>query len=155
MLQVTPISQRDPRWSKQLLGFSKTRTIGSDGCVLVSLCVLINYIQGTKLTPPEVNAKLKKANAFWGALMVWQNVPEAFPSLKFIARSRKYFNPTVWSYINVRKTPVLVEGDGKSIGGFIHWVLFVGGQKAMDPWSGKFVSTKTYPPRGYALYQRK
>ena len=43
-MSFTPnyLSQRDPRWKDEELGFDDTATIGTDGCSLTCLAMLVN-----------------------------------------------------------------------------------------------------------------
>ena len=50
------LSQRDPRWKGQTLGFDPTITIGTDGCALTSLAMLVNGF-GFSETPATLNQK--------------------------------------------------------------------------------------------------
>ena len=162
-MTIQPLSQRDKRWTKVLLGFSKY-TLGSHGCTLTALCMLINYIYSATYTPDQINSILKelgeyhptknKYGAFQGALLVWSNVYRKFPKLKHIKRAFNYSNIEVALYVYVYKLPVLVEVNASSIGAPRHWVLFIGGGKMNDPWTGKEEKTSKYPLTGYSLYQK-
>lgn len=66
----TPYSQRDPRWKNIKLGFGKY-TIGSDGCFLTCLSMMVNK------TPDVVNEILKKAGAFSGSLIISDKAAKA------------------------------------------------------------------------------
>jgi len=59
-MSFTPnyISQRDPRWVNEKLGFDSTVTIGTDGCTLTCLTMLVNGY-GFSETPSTMNRKLK------------------------------------------------------------------------------------------------
>jgi hypothetical protein len=116
--------------------------------------MLLNYVEGANHTPDVVNQKLKAYKAFYGALLVWERVQVAYPSLKWIRRSHSYSNLAVSSSVYLKKIPVMVEVSGRPIGGLTHWVLYVGSQKCVDPWVGKIVSTSVYPAKGYALYEK-
>lgn len=163
-MTIKPISQRDPKWKAEKLGFSNL-TIGGYGCTLTSLTCLLNYVYGASYTPNQVNNKLKELGqynprtnpkgAFLGALLVWANVPLAYPKLKFIKRGYNYSNVEVAWNIYVKGMPVMVEVNAASIGAVKHWVLFVGGQKMIDPWTGTTESTSKYPLTGYSIYHRK
>lgn len=160
MLNVTPLSQRDPRWKDKKLGFS-TYPIGQKGCTLTCITMLVNFVDGTSLGVDEVNDKLRAVEAFamdsykQKSLIIWYKVPLAFPSLKWILREYNYNNTKVAWYVYVHKIPVCVEVNAWSIGAPKHWVLFLGNQKMADPWTGTIVATTKYPLTGDALYQRK
>lgn len=139
---MIPLSQRDPRWRNIPLGFSSTTTIGSHGCTITCIAMIL----GT--TPDVVNERLKAVNGYANTnLVIWAKLEEAFPGIKI---------KRVWSYDNedVKKNVpnVLVEVDGQPIGGHRHWVVFVGNQKMIDPWDGKEKSTASYPhPQSYCV----
>jgi hypothetical protein len=158
------LSQRDPRWAKKTLGFTRT-TIGNFGCTLVALTSWLNRTFGLSMTPDQVNQRLKDNKAYSdgvtigkGNLIVWARVPGAFPDVmtrfKFVERGYNYSNVKVAWQIYVKNNPVLVEVNGAKIGAPRHWVLFIGGQKAMDPWTGKIISTSYYPATGYAIFSK-
>jgi len=157
------LSQRDPRWARKTLGFTRT-TIGQYGCTLVALTCLLNRLLDMRATPDMVNEKLKEVKAFSdgktigkGNLLVWARVPLAFPQLshpKSGGRVRSYNNLVVSTYVYLKRTPVMVEVNADSIGAPRHWVLYIGGRECVDPWVGKVVKTNKYPAVGYALFNR-
>jgi hypothetical protein len=153
MLNVKPLCQRDVRWANKKLGFSDLK-IGTYGCTLTSLTMLINYISDKDLTPDVVNNELKKVNAFVGALVYWVKVPLAFPELKFVYRYYNYNNLIVSKYVYIDKIPVVVQVNAARIGNAAHWVIFVGDRNMIDPWDGKVKSTSTYPLTGFTIYTR-
>lgn len=159
---VKPLSQRDPRWANKKLGFSNY-TIGSHGCTITSLTMLLNYL-GYAETPDTVNNTLKTLGnydrlknpkgAFQNALLVWANIQRVYPKLKFVWRGLNYDNVKVAWYVYVKSLPVMVEVNAAKIGAPRHWVLFKGGRIANDPWTGKEIATNYYPLTGYGLYDR-
>lgn len=153
-MEIVPLSQRDPRWKNKTLGFSTTK-IGSYGCTLTALTMLINYIQKTSLTPDKVNEALKAVNAFTGNLIVWGRVPLAYPALKFVKRVYNYNNLEVSLYVYVYGYPVMVEVNAAEIGAAKHWVLYKGNRKMVDPWTGQEEATSKYKnATGYSLFQK-
>lgn len=162
-LSILPLSQRDPRWAKKLLGFSKN-TIHSYGCTLTCFSMLLGYIYGFTNEPDLINTRLKssgnyhpinnKHGAFLNAYLVWANIPRLFSKIKFVKRGWNYNNTEVSYYIYIKKLPVLVEVNAAKIGAAKHWVLAIGGGKIVDPWDGKVKSIYTYPLTGYALFDR-
>lgn len=48
----------------------------------------------------------------------------------------------------------LVEVDGAPIGGYRHWVLYIGNQLMIDPWDGKEKATSSYKATGYSLIDK-
>ncbi len=152
-MTIKPLSQRDPRWSKKTLGFSKL-LIGGYGCTITSLAMLLSRVENREVRVDEVNDKLKSVKAFQGALLLWSRVPLAFPSIKFVKRAYNYSNMDVAFNIYVKGVPVMVEVNGAKIGAPRHWVLFKGGGKANDPWLGKEISTSYYPLTGYSIFKK-
>jgi hypothetical protein len=97
---------------------------------------------------------LKSVNGFVGALVLWNRIPVAFNKLKWIKRVYSYNNLETSLYVYAKRMPVLVEVNAARIGASRHWVLFLGSQKAMDPWTGTIIPTSTYPPTGEAFIQK-
>jgi hypothetical protein len=66
--------QKDKRWAPDQLGPS-TCTLGSHGCLVTSVAMACSNL-GVKLTPRELNERLKKADGFlpqgW---VVWNAIP--------------------------------------------------------------------------------
>jgi hypothetical protein len=58
-----PLSQRDPHWKDEKLGFDDTITISTDGCTLTCLTMLINGY-GFNETPSSMNKKLHAAYSY-------------------------------------------------------------------------------------------
>lgn len=153
MIVAPLLTQRDSRWANKTLGFSNLK-IGPYGCTLTCLTALLSVVYGRPYRVDEVNDALKKVNGFSGALLLWSNVPKAFPKLRWIKRGYNYNNMEVAFNIYVRNIPVMVEVNGAKIGASKHWVLFLGDGKALDPWTGRLIATNYYPLTGYGLYNR-
>jgi len=145
MISTRVYSQRDIRWSWQKFGFGGGRFY-SYGCTVTALTSLL-FVAGYDLTPPQVAEKLRAKKTFSGDLLIWSRIQLAFPKVKFIWRGYKYENAKVKEMIE-KKTPVLVE---VLLSGHRHWVLFIGDQKMIDPWTGRVESTSKYPLIGYSL----
>ena len=152
MINVPIYAQRDTRWGNNKLGFSNY-LLKDKGCLVTALASFVSSVYQQNITPDLTNNKLKAAGAFSGGLLYWSKVPTAFPKFKWVKRVRGYNNAEVSTYVYTKKIPVLVEVNAWSIGAPIHWVLFLGDRKMMDPWAGSIQSTAKYPPTGYALYQ--
>ena len=78
MFKTQNLYQNDEKWKNVKLGNS-SETIGSWGCLLTSVTMILNAI-GYNETPETVNEKMKKAGGFQGALFmpsflpyVWSN----------------------------------------------------------------------------------
>lgn len=152
-MTVIQYNQRDSRWRYEKLGYS-TKSIGGYGCTLTCLASMISYVYGREINPSEVNKKLKEVGGFYGALVVWSKVGIAFPKVSWIKRGYNYSNVDVAFNVYVRGVPTPVEVNGAKIGAYRHWILFIGGGKALDPWTGQIISTSYYPLTGYSLFKR-
>ncbi len=147
------LSQRDPQWSNQRLGWGSTNTstIGSHGCTISSLASLLNT------TPDIVNKKLIEVKGYASSkttpntfnLLWWTKIKEAFPQVKEVIRYYDYNNDIAIVEIE-QNGGILVEVDGSRIGASRHWVLYIGNGQMMDPWFGTVKSTSYYKPVGMA-----
>ena len=147
---MTLYSQRDTRWKDEKLGYGST-TIGNFGCTISALSQLL-LINGYSETPSTVNAKLKANAGFVGTnqnLLVWTAIEKAFKA-KHLKRAYSYNNTEVADAIS-KYGGCLVEVDGSRIGAPTHWVLYIGNQKMIDPWTGTEQATSYYPPKGYSI----
>ena len=143
-------SQRDAKWKNTKLGYGST-TIGRFGCTITALAQLL-LLNGYNETPATVNEKLKANKGFVGDnknLIVWEAIVKAFKA-KHLKRGYSYNNAEVLDAIKKYKG-CLIEVDGAKIGAPKHWVLYIGNGKALDPWTGKEISTSYYPPIGYSV----
>ncbi|HLO32032.1 MAG TPA: C39 family peptidase [Anaerolineales bacterium] len=68
MFKTQNLYQNDEKWKNTRLGNS-SETIGSWGCLLTSVTMMLNGI-GYNETPESVNDKMKKAGGFQGALFI-------------------------------------------------------------------------------------
>lgn len=73
MFVTKNLYQNDEAWKKTALGNS-SETIGSWGCLLTSVTMLLNGI-GYNETPESVNKKMKAAGGFQGALFIPSMLP--------------------------------------------------------------------------------
>lgn len=148
-MAIQTLSQRDPRWKDEKLGFSTTTTIGSHGCTITSIAMLAG------LTPSEVNLRLKAVNGFANTnLVIWTKIKEAIPWLDFEWRGYVYDNARIADSISkYGGCLVEVDFDGKiSSPNDRHWVLYTGNQKMFDPWTGVEKSTSYYPiTKGFSV----
>lgn len=129
------------------MGFGAT-TIGNFGCLITGVGMLVGR------TPAQVNEDIKRVNGFVGRnrnLLVWVSLNRAYPNRVFFhSRNFSYNN---WQVLRILRSNegCLVEVNGARIGGTRHWVVFIGGQRLIDPWDGKNKPTNHYLPlRGYA-----
>lgn len=144
MFITQPLSQRDPRWKRIPLGFSRL-TIGSDGCTLVCLAMIANGF-GYSETPATLNDKLRalgRKRGFIGPRMVWAGLPRALPQIKLSTYVPRRAGPMDMSVVDdalARNKPVLVEVDLSPAPGFQnHWILIVAKRGddyiIHDPWT--------------------
>lgn len=151
---MTPLNQRDPRWSRIALGTSNT-TIGSHGCTITCIAMLAGTTPDVvnkrfKALPKDKNGNTGFAN---GNLVVWTRIREAFPDLEFRWRSYTYNNDVIKTNV---PTMVEVDFDGSPRSNDSHWVVFIGNKQLLDPWYGKQRPTSSYPIlKGYALVKKK
>jgi len=148
---MTLFSQRDSKWSNKFLGDSSTSTIGRYGCTLTCIAMATD-------TPPDVaNDRLKAVQGFQNDLIYWPRVPLAFPELQFAARSQAYDNDTVKESIQRNGFSLVeVDFDGKIDSPLdMHWVVYTGNQRMLDPWTGVEKATSYYPlVKGYAVFNK-
>ncbi|CAG1010338.1 hypothetical protein ANAEL_03936 [Anaerolineales bacterium] len=81
MFVTKNLYQNDETWKNTPLGHSK-ETIGSWGCLLTSVTMLLNGI-GYNETPVTVNEKMKKAGGFQGALFIPSVLPYVWPNCAY------------------------------------------------------------------------
>jgi hypothetical protein len=77
------LSQNDPRWQNQKLGFHATETIGQQGCALTCLSMMATGY-GYSITPDKLNEKLidlGPGNGYVSSLMVWAGMTRLYPKI--------------------------------------------------------------------------
>jgi SH3-like domain-containing protein len=139
-----PLSQRDPGWINEKLGFDDSVTIGTDGCALTCLTMLVNGV-GFNETPSSMNRKLKDMGTgigFLGSLIVWPGLTRAFPKIIFRRIIVCRDQPAPLDEINASLDsgqPLVIELDRSPSAGLQnHWVVLYGRQGEdylmLDPW---------------------
>ena len=136
-LSVAPvIGQQDPSWSGIPLGTSLTDTIGSSGCVISSIAMLLGYY-GVRTNPAQINSWLT-ANAGYvgGDTFVWNEVAS-------LSSGRVSFDGWYGADLDIVNgqlsigQPVIAE---VSLNGNQHFLLLTGfsptGYWMNDPWFG-------------------
>lgn len=136
---MTTLSQRDTRWASVKLGFSSTSTIGNYGCLITCFSMIAG------LNPDDLNAKLKAVDGFTNDLVIWSKVKEAIPF--DFSPTQAYDNEAVKAQIEKNGFCIVrVDYDGKiSTPSDTHFVLYIGDQQMIDPWTGVQKSTGWYP----------
>jgi hypothetical protein len=139
------LSQRDPRWIDEKLGFDDIVTIGTDGAALVCLTMLVNGY-GFYETPSSMNCKLKDLGSgigFLGSLIVWPGLTRAFPKINFRRIIVCRDQPAPMDEINASldaSQPLMIEiNRSPSPGLQNHWVVLYArldnDYLMLDPWS--------------------
>lgn len=82
MFVTKNLYQNDEAWKKTFLGNSNQETIGSWGCLLTSVTMMLNGI-GYNETPVTANEKFRKAGGFNGALFMPPYLPYAWPNCAY------------------------------------------------------------------------
>jgi hypothetical protein len=149
MNPITQLSQRDTRWKLTKLGYGDV-TIGNYGCLITALTCLARLDDVSK-----VNDILKANNGFVnengnpekGTYLVW-NAVSKIPNLTFKYRYYSYDNDKVKAIIE-QNGACIVEVDGTPIGGYKHWLLYIGNKQLLDPWDGQIKSTTSYTPLSF------
>jgi hypothetical protein len=138
------ISQRDPRWINEKLGFDGSVTIGTDGCALACLTMLVNGYDFDE-TPSSMNRKLKDMGSgigFLGSLIVWPGLTRAFPKVIFNRILVCRDSPAPMDEINASLAsgqPLVIELDRSPAAGLQnHWVILYAHNGddylILDPW---------------------
>ncbi|MCB1278836.1 hypothetical protein [Prosthecobacter sp.] len=125
--------QKDKRWAEDQLG-SSTGTLGSHGCLVSSVAMACSNL-GVKLTPKELNERLKKADGFlpqgW---VVWNALPKVTEG-RLAADYHPHSSHAVMDAALERGAYPVVKYF--LLGGIQHWCVIVGkeGQEylARDP----------------------
>jgi len=150
------LSQRDPRWKSIVLGKSNTK-IGGYGCTITCVAMLAG------LTPDVVNARLNEVGGYAAPdnaptqknLINWYKVNAAIPELQFQSRVRSMDYDAVNGAVNnFGACLVEVDFDGAR-GNLRHWVLWVGGGRMYDPWTGTEEDLGKYEPIGFAIIAKE
>lgn len=142
---MQPLSQRDPKWGSQKLGYGNT-TIHDYGCTITALAMLL------ETTPNVVNDKLKVVGGFTGPnqnLLIWSKIKDAFPNAEFEWREYNYEDEA--DNIKVKDAIekyggclVEVDFDNTPRTDNRHWVLLIGNKRLLDPWTGTERPTSDY-----------
>ncbi len=138
------LSQQDPQWKNEQLGFDNSITIGTDGCALTSLTMLVNGF-GFGETPSTMNQKFKDMGSgvgYMGGLIVWGALTRAFPKIAYQRIILCADQPAPLTDINDSLDsgqPVIVQLDRSPAPGLqSHWVVLYARQGEdylmLDPW---------------------
>lgn len=141
MLDVRPLSQMDPRWKDQALGFDTT-TIGKYGCLMTCMTMVANFF-GFQETPETVNKKMQAAGGYQGALIIPALLPKALPGMVYRDFLQCRDQPAPLAEIDAslaQGKPVIVEVDYAPNPGLQnHWIVLYGKQ------DGDYLIRDPYP----------
>jgi hypothetical protein len=162
-MSFTPkyLSQRDPRWINEKLGFDDTVTIGTDGSALVCLSMLVNGY-GYSETPSSMNSKLKDMGSgigFLGSLIVWPGLSRAFPRINFhriiVCRSQPAPLDEIHASLDAGQALLVEIDQSPSPGLQNHWVVLYARDGddylMLDPWPQPPDNAPTSLVRRYGL----
>ena len=125
MFVTKNLYQNDEAWKNTPLGYSK-ETIGSWGCLLTSVTMMLNGI-GYDETPVTVNEKMKKTGGFQGALFIPSVLPYVWPNCAYQDMQPCETSPAPVALIDAAVAagkPVILQVDwNKQKGIQTHFVL--------------------------------
>ena len=125
MFKTQNLYQNDEKWKSTKLGNSN-ETIGSWGCLLTSVTMMLNGI-GYNETPETVNEKMKKAGGFQGALFIPGYLPYIWPNAAYRDMQPCENSPAPIAQIDAAVAtgkPVILQVDwNKQAGIQTHFVL--------------------------------
>ena len=128
MFKADNLYQNDPAWKDVKLGLQDKETIGSWGCLLTSITMMINGF-GFNETPVTVNNKMKVGGGFQGALIFPSFVGRFFPGVIFRGFDPCETSPAPLARIDnalAQNLPVIVQVDWNPQPGIqTHYVLLV------------------------------
>ena len=141
MFQVQPLSQKDPKWKNNLIGTDQNSTIGSFGCLLTDLTMVVNAF-GASETPTTLNDKMRNAGGYQGSLIIPAVLPVVTPQVQFNRFQPCENSPAPIADIDTALAagnPVIVEVDYSPAAGLqSHWVILLGKSGndyvIQDPW---------------------
>ncbi len=125
MFKTQNLYQNDDKWKSTKLGNSN-ETIGSWGCLLTSVTMMLNGI-GYSETPDTVNEKMKKAGGFQGAFFIPSVLPYVWPNCAYRDMQPCESSPAPIQQIDAAIAagkPVILQVDwNKQAGIQTHFVL--------------------------------
>ena len=114
--------QKDKRWASDQLGLSDC-TLGSHGCLVTSVAMACSNL-GVKLTPQELNERLKKADGFlpqgW---VVWNAMPKVTDGKLTAEYHQRPSHAVMDEALESGAYPVVKYF---LLGGIQHWCVIVG-----------------------------
>lgn len=157
---VMPISQRDSRWAAETLGFSTHgQTLGSHGCAITALCMLINYVLPREgMNPSTLNTLYKNSGGFvWDSahtdqnLVDWTTLSKLYVPFKLLGKVDCPTTPAPMEAIDdlLRNLPVIVYVDAEPKAGLQqHFVVLTKKRTTTydiaNPWTGTMQTLDVY-----------
>lgn len=141
VMDIPVLSQQDGAWAGAALGYSPTDTIGSSGCAITSVTMMLRYY-GISTDPGALNWWLSANGAYLnGDQLIWDAV-------NFYTGGKVNFSGWLGPNLGVIQSeldagrPVIAE---VSLNGNQHFVLIIGysadgGLRINDPWFGDTVN---------------
>jgi hypothetical protein len=161
LIVVEELSQRDPRWERDVLGqdTGHAKTIGNWGCLLVAYNMMARYLDITSRLPGEENMHYTQAGAFTGPFIQAGALKTAYPTAVnyngYKTRGDSAMRPKIREWIDQGiPVPARVDFDPATAQWEQHWVLLVGYKGdaefwMADPWMGDIERVnKRYPISG-------
>lgn len=140
--QLIYLSQQDPKWKSDILGFGDPEdTIGYVGCALTSVAMLLSG-HGYAETPKTLNQKLKNVQGFVSAAIRWNSVSQVYPNVTVKSNISCTASPAPLELIDAAITagqPAIVQVDNSPADGIqTHWVVIYEKRGEdylmLDPW---------------------
>jgi hypothetical protein len=136
------LSQQDPQWKSDILGFGDSGdTIGYVGCALTSVAMLLSG-HGYSETPKTLNQKLKNIKGFAGAGIYWGAVSQIYPHVIVKSNISCTSSDAPLNLIDAAIAagqPAIVQVDHSNAPGIqTHWIVLYGKKGddylMLDPW---------------------
>jgi SH3 domain-containing protein/peptidase C39-like protein len=136
------LSQQDPQWKSDILGFGDSGdTIGYVGCALTSVAMLLSG-HGYPENPKTLNQKLKNVKGFAGAGIYWGAVSQIYPHVTVKSNISCTTSDAPLNLIDAAIAagqPAIVQVDHSNAPGIqTHWVVLYGKKSddylMLDPW---------------------
>ena len=140
--QLVYLSQQDPKWKSDILGFGDPEdTIGYVGCALTSVAMLLSG-HGYTETPKTLNQKLKNVQGFVSAAIRWNSVNQVYPNVTVKSNISCTTSPAPLELIDAAIAagqPAIVQVDSSPAEGIqTHWVVVYEKRGEdylmLDPW---------------------
>ena len=156
MIKLKPLSQRDPAWTKKVLGHNTNSkySVGGYGCLITCLAMAANWYE-RRTDPGKLNEKLKEIGGFVnGGYYVWDSLTRIYPEI--LEKRRITPIPLNLNQVSEIKGwldkghPVMIMVDmyPETAPVDMHFVLLIGYSNndwtIADPWTGNICSLSEY-----------